>query len=111
MRAVKMLAVCDSGGEDHPHRRPCERGDNILDGGAPYHDTYETSGCFFLAVGAIEAKFFPELAQRIGLDEEDMPNRAHWPALRAKMVTIFRTQRVRNGAECWKAQIPASRPS
>src|SRR5436305_2540780 len=72
-----------------------ERGDNILDGGAPWYDTYETRDGLFLAIGAIEAKFFQELAQRIGLDAEDVKRRherEHWPALRAKMIAIFKTR-------------------
>ena len=75
-----------------------ERGDNILDGGAPWYDTYETRDGLYLAIGAIEAKFFQELAQRIGLNGQDI-NRQHdreyWPALRAKMITIFK-QRTRD---------------
>jgi alpha-methylacyl-CoA racemase len=75
-----------------------ERGDNILDGGAPWYDTYETRDGLYLAVGAIEAKFFQELARRIGLDEQDVKRqheREHWPALRAKMIAIFK-QRTRD---------------
>jgi alpha-methylacyl-CoA racemase len=74
-------------------RWPGDRGDNILDGGAPWYDTYETRDGRYLAVGAIEAKFFQELAVRIGLDEEDVRrqhDREHWPALRAKMSAIFK---------------------
>jgi alpha-methylacyl-CoA racemase len=72
-----------------------ERGDNILDGGAPWYDTYETGDGLYLAVGAIESKFFQELARRIGLDEEDVGrqhDREHWPALRARMSAIFKTR-------------------
>jgi alpha-methylacyl-CoA racemase len=74
------------------------RGDNILDGGAPWYDTYETRDGLYLAVGAIEAKFFQELARRIGLDEEDVKRqheREYWSALRAKMIAIFK-QRTRD---------------
>ena len=70
-----------------------ERGDNILDGGAPWYDTYETRDGLYLAVGAIESKFFQELARRIGLDDEDVRrqhDREHWPALRAHMSAIFK---------------------
>jgi alpha-methylacyl-CoA racemase len=73
----------------------CERGDNILDGGAPWYDTYETSDGLYLAVGAIESKFFEELVRRIGLEEEDVRgqhDRQHWPALRAKMTATFKTR-------------------
>ena len=45
------------------------RGENLLDGGAPFYDTYETADARFVALGALEPKFFAELAQRIGLDE------------------------------------------
>jgi alpha-methylacyl-CoA racemase len=72
-----------------------ERGDNILDGGAPWYDTYETGDGLYLAVGAIESKFFQELARRIGLDEENVRrqhDREHWPALRARMSAIFKTR-------------------
>jgi alpha-methylacyl-CoA racemase len=72
-----------------------ERGDNILDGGAPWYDTYETRDGLYLAVGAIESKFFQELAHGIGLDEEDVKrqhDREHWPALRAKMAAIFKNR-------------------
>jgi alpha-methylacyl-CoA racemase len=72
-----------------------ERGDNILDGGAPWYDTYEAGDGLYLAVGAIESKFFQELARRIGLDEEDVRrqhDREHWPALRARMSAIFKTR-------------------
>ena len=73
----------------------CQRGDNLLDGGAPWYDTYETRDGLFLAIGAIEAKFFQELAQRIGLDADDVRrqhDREHWPALRVKMTAIFKTR-------------------
>ena len=35
-----------------------ERGTNMLDGGAPFYDTYKTSDGQFLAVGALEPQFF-----------------------------------------------------
>jgi alpha-methylacyl-CoA racemase len=72
-----------------------ERGNNILDGGAPWYDTYETRDGLYLAVGAIEAKFFQELARRIGLDQADVKRqheREHWPVLRAKMIATFKTR-------------------
>lgn len=70
-----------------------ERGDNILDGGAPWYDCYETADELDVAVGAIEPKFFQELAQKIGLDSEDARrqyDRSHWPVLRKKLAAIFR---------------------
>ncbi len=69
-----------------------ERGDNILDSGAPWYDCYETSDGLHVVVGAIEEKFFRALAGKIGLDAEDVRrqyDRSHWPALREKLTKIF----------------------
>ncbi|XP_069483196.1 alpha-methylacyl-CoA racemase isoform X2 [Ambystoma mexicanum] len=42
------------------------RGENILDGGAPFYETYKTSDGKFMAVGAIEPQFFKELLKGHG---------------------------------------------
>jgi len=68
------------------------RGSNLLDGGAPFYDTYETQDGRTVAVAALEAKFFAELAQRVGLDPRFVAgqhDRALWPELRAQMRDIF----------------------
>ena len=75
-----------------------ERGSNILDSGAPWYDAYETADGLYVAVGAIEPKFFRELAEKIGLSPEDVAaqyDEDTWPALREKMTAIFlgRSQR------------------
>ncbi len=69
-----------------------ERGDNILDSGAPWYDTYQTADGLYVAVGAIEPKFFQTFAKIVGLDSEDIDrqyDRSHWPALRQKLTAIF----------------------
>ncbi|XP_052895352.1 alpha-methylacyl-CoA racemase [Anopheles moucheti] len=48
------------------------RGENILDGGAHFYDTYETKDGKFLSVGAIENKFYRLLLDGLGLDA-DLP--------------------------------------
>src|SRR3569623_1124549 len=48
-----------------------ERGSNMLDGGTPYYDTYETADGEYMAVGALEPQFFAELARV--LDIPDLP--------------------------------------
>lgn len=35
-----------------------ERGDNLLDSGAHFYDTYQTKDGRYMAVGAIEPKFY-----------------------------------------------------
>ena len=69
-----------------------ERGVNLLDGGAPFYDTYETAGGGAVAVGALEAKFYAELLAGLGLAGEDLPgqhDRAGWPVLRARFAEVF----------------------
>ena len=63
-----------------------QRGVNILDTGAPWYDVYETSDGKWLAVGAIEARFYAEFLQGLGLDAATLPkqhDRKRWPELRA----------------------------
>jgi alpha-methylacyl-CoA racemase len=71
------------------------RGDNALDSGAPWYDTYETSDGKFVAIGAIEAKFYDELLERLGLAREQLPaqhDRSGWPELRHRFATAFRAK-------------------
>jgi alpha-methylacyl-CoA racemase len=64
---------------------PGERGTNILDGGAPFYDTYETADGKYVAVGAIEMRFWSDLVKVLGLEGGDVPphiNADEWPRLR-----------------------------
>ena len=69
---------------------------NILDGGAPFYATYETADGKFVAVGAIEPRFYADLLHAMGLaNAEDLPgqyDRAQWPALRERFARIFRSK-------------------
>jgi alpha-methylacyl-CoA racemase len=61
------------------------RGDNILDTGAPWYDTYETKDGKHVAIGSIEPKFYDELLLGLGLQGKEIPkqmDRKGWPALR-----------------------------
>lgn len=71
-----------------------QRESNLLDGGSPFYDTYETADARYVAVGAVEPQFYDELLRRIGLDPGEWPqhNRARWPALRARLTEIFRSR-------------------
>ena len=44
------------------------RGDNLLDGGAPFYDTYETADGGHVAVACLEPQFFAEFARLLPLD-------------------------------------------
>lgn len=62
-----------------------ERADNMIDSGAPWYDTYRTRDGKFVAVGAIEDRFYSNLLQVLGLSEDALPDRrirAGWPVLR-----------------------------
>ena len=74
-----------------------ERGTNLLDGGAPFYDTYRTADGRHMAVGALEPKFYAELLAGLGLDPAGLPaqyDRSGWPVLRAALTAAFggRTQ-------------------
>ena len=43
---------------------------NVLDGAAPFYSVYETADGEYMAVGALEPKFFAELVQRLELTAE-----------------------------------------
>lgn len=69
------------------------RGNNVLDGGAPFYTCYQTSDGRFVAVGAVEAKFFTELLRRLGLPvslAQDQNVRAKWPALKERIAAVIR---------------------
>ncbi|MEU1275534.1 CaiB/BaiF CoA-transferase family protein [Streptomyces sp. NPDC005799] len=70
------------------------RGTNILDGGAPYYDTYECSDGRYVAVGAIEPQFYAQLLSGLGLDPAELPDqtdRVGWPTLRSRIAESFHT--------------------
>jgi len=73
------------------------RGSNVLDSGAPWYDTYATRDGGHVAIGAIEAKFYAELLDRLGLDASlaaTQHDRSTWPALRERFTATF-VQRTR----------------
>jgi alpha-methylacyl-CoA racemase len=64
-----------------------ERGVNVLDTGAPWYDTYRTKDGRWLAVGAIEKRFYEAFIEGLGLDPVGLPgqhDRAGWPELRRR---------------------------
>ncbi|MHB1988957.1 MAG: CaiB/BaiF CoA transferase family protein [Acidimicrobiales bacterium] len=70
-----------------------ERGTNLLDTGAPYYETYECLDGGFVAVGALEPKFYAALCRVMELSPADLPpqmDRESWPELKKKYAAIFR---------------------
>jgi alpha-methylacyl-CoA racemase len=71
------------------------RGTNVLDSGAPWYDTYATKDGRYVAIGAIEPKFYAELLERLGLADAALPDqndRAGWPTLRLRLKAVFATK-------------------
>jgi alpha-methylacyl-CoA racemase len=68
------------------------RGENLLDSGAPFYDTYETADGEHMSVGALEPKFYAALLRGLGLEGEDLPqyDRERWPGMRARFAEVFR---------------------
>ncbi|MEU4620998.1 CaiB/BaiF CoA-transferase family protein [Actinoplanes sp. NPDC023801] len=77
-------------------RWPGGRGRNVLDGGAPFYDTYEASDGGYLAVGSLEPQFYAALLKGLELDAEaDLPGQFDvkgWPELRRRFTERFRTR-------------------
>lgn len=68
------------------------RESNLLDGGAPFYTTYETSDGAHMAVGALEPQFFAELLELLDLDAGSLPaqmDRSGWPRLRQALADRF----------------------
>ncbi len=67
------------------------RGANLLDGGAPFYRCYECADGRFIAVGALEPRFFAALLAGLGLSGEDWDqnDRATWPGMAARIAQVF----------------------
>ncbi|MEV0266165.1 CaiB/BaiF CoA-transferase family protein [Streptomyces sp. NPDC050617] len=70
------------------------RGANLLDGGAPFYGTYETADGGYMAVGALEKRFYAEFMELLGLADQ-APARddlARWAELRTAVAERFRAR-------------------
>jgi len=72
-----------------------ERGVNLLDGAAPFYDTYTCADGKHVAVGAIEPQFYAALLAGLGLAEADLGgqlDRSRWPQVKATFAGVFATR-------------------
>jgi alpha-methylacyl-CoA racemase len=73
-----------------------ERGVNLLDTGAHFYDSYETSDGKFVSIGSIEPQFYAQLRQVAGLTEDSdfdaQMDPRQWPALKEKLTALFKTK-------------------
>jgi alpha-methylacyl-CoA racemase len=79
------------------------RGENHLDGGAPFYNTFRCADGKYLSVAATEPQFHAQLLQLCGLaDDPDLQaqwDRARWPAAKQKLAAVFATR----GRDAWCA--------
>jgi alpha-methylacyl-CoA racemase len=70
-----------------------ERGEGIIDGGAPYYRVYETADGRQIAFGAMEPPFYQQMLQGLGFDDVDVSqqdDRTRWPALRNRIAETIK---------------------
>jgi alpha-methylacyl-CoA racemase len=69
------------------------RGQNLLDGGAPFYSCYACADGAFVAIGAIETKFFSRLLDALELGDDplfaDQYDQSRWPAMKARIGAVF----------------------
>lgn len=73
------------------------RGTNVLDGGSPFYNVYETADGEWMSVGALERKFFAALLDRLGIGPEefapgDQYDTTQWDRLGALLRERFRSR-------------------
>jgi alpha-methylacyl-CoA racemase len=72
-----------------------ERESNLIDGHSPWYRTYRCSDGRFMAVGAVEGKFFANLLVGLGLADEDLPGQrdvSGYPLLTERIEAAFATR-------------------
>ena len=68
------------------------RGTNLLDTGAHFYEVYETADARYVAVGAIESRFYAALLDGLGMDPAELPHqmdRASWPQMKERFAAAF----------------------
>jgi alpha-methylacyl-CoA racemase len=71
------------------------RESNFLDGGAHFYGVYECACGNFVSIGSIEPQFYALLRRLAGLSDTDFEaqmDRKAWPALKQKLVDVFKTK-------------------
>lgn len=83
------------------------RGENILDGGAPYYDVYRCLDGKYICVAPIEPKFHAELCRLLEIDPGSLGaqnDRQAWPDAKAKLREVF----ARKTRDAWCALLEGS---
>jgi alpha-methylacyl-CoA racemase len=69
------------------------RGANLLDGGAPFYRCYACRDGRFVAVGALEPRFYAAFLAGLGIAPQDAPQHdlSVWPAMHVRFADAFAT--------------------
>jgi alpha-methylacyl-CoA racemase len=63
---------------------------NLLDGGAPFYNVYETSDGQYMSVGALEPQFYAELIDKLGFSvTPERSDPQQWADLRTQLAAAF----------------------
>ena len=84
-----------------------ERGTNLLDSGAPFYCVYATADNKYMAVGAIEPKFYREFVAGLDLDINSLPSpmdRTAWHSLKQTFTDAFSTRTRREWTEIFSVR-------
>lgn len=85
-----IFGIMNRGGWSH------DRGTNMLDGGAHFYGSYETSDGKWISIGSIEPQFYALLLEKSELGESgDLPDqmsRDDWAGLEARLTGIFKSK-------------------
>ncbi len=79
-----------------------QRASNLLDGGAPFYDSYACADGKFITIGSIEPQFYALLLKLTGASDPAFSaqmNAASWPQMRERFTTLFATR----GRDDWCA--------
>ncbi len=72
------------------------RGENMIDGGSPWYDTYECADGGYVTVGSLEPKFYALLIKTLELEGDDdfasQYDKSKWASGKAKLNNMFKTK-------------------
>ncbi|MFL1456331.1 CaiB/BaiF CoA transferase family protein [Marinobacter sp. GN3S48] len=71
------------------------RGTNLIDGGAPFYNVYETSDGLYVSIAPVEGRFYGEMLNRLGLGDEELPKQNDpkgWQKLNSRFAEVFKSR-------------------
>ena len=72
------------------------RGENMLDSGAHWYDSFECKDGHYISIGSLEPKFYALLVRTLGLEDDpvfaNQMDKTQWPAAKAHLKALFITK-------------------